>query len=244
MGAQRTIYGLRREVFRDPTWTSLPAASQALYLVIAEDNFGTKAGIVPVMVRRWSNRFGDQTEESITSYLDALVKGGRAIVDYDNGIDPWLLLPKLLVDNGSSNQPNVIAGAIRAATDCRSAILRAEFARVIADLPARETGLAVGLISRKSHRKPIPAALRLAVYMRDDWTCQDCGRRILPTADEERSGERAPYDDVGWLELDHIHPHSDGGEDTTENLRALCSRCNRVKGVRALLSLPERGESR
>jgi 5-methylcytosine-specific restriction endonuclease McrA len=33
------------------------------------------------------------------------------------------------------------------------------------------------------------------------------------------------------LSLDHIYPHSLGGEDTIENLRTLCKPCNSRKGA-------------
>lgn len=235
--SKRGTMTVSRDIFWDRSWLDLPAASQALYFVIAVDPFTSRAGIAPLVLRRWSNHFGDQTTDSISTYLDALVAGGRAIVDHDDA-DPHLLLPKLLVDNASCDQPNKVAGAIKAAQECQSAMLREAFAAVVADFPARESGLALGLVEKRAKRSSIPSALRLAVYQRDDWTCQDCQRRILPAVAEEERGERAPFDDTGWLELDHIHPHSDGGEDTFENLRALCSRCNRVKGVRRILSLP------
>lgn len=235
--SKRGTMSLSRDIFWDRAWLALPATSQALYLTIAADSFTSRAGIAPVTLRRWSNHFGDQTCESISEALDHLVAGDRAVLDYDP-VDPNVLLPKLLIDNGSCAQPNAVASAIKSARECRSDMLRERFAAVVAELPARESGLALGLVEKKAKRAIIPSALRLSVYQRDDWTCQDCGRRILPTGVAEESGERAPFDDTGWLELDHIHPHSDGGEDAYENLRALCSRCNRVKGVRRVLSLP------
>ena len=79
------------------------------------------------------------------------------------------------------------------------------------------------------------AKLRVAVFNRDQWTCQDCGRHIPASAPNELSGRYAPTktDDGAWnwLEIDHITPYMAGGEATEENCRALCSTCNRRKSA-------------
>ena len=62
-------------------------------------------------------------------------------------------------------------------------------------------------------RAAIPADLREAVYARDDYRCVHCG-----IGDD--------------LTLDHIHPHSLGGDDTFENFQTLCRPCNSRKGAR------------
>ena len=64
-------------------------------------------------------------------------------------------------------------------------------------------------------------ALRWEVLKRDAFTCQYCGRS-------------AP--DVK-LEVDHVVPVSEGGEDTKENLVTACYSCNRG---RSALSLRDR----
>lgn len=86
----------------------------------------------------------------------------------------------------------------------------------------------------RPHPPKISAGKRLAVYVRDEWTCQYCGRVFVP---EERNltGKYAPYDrkpgdlDVVCLELDHIHPRALGGDDSEDNLRAACTPCNKRK---------------
>src|SRR4051794_3961141 len=78
------------------------------------------------------------------------------------------------------------------------------------------------------------ARMRRVVFPRDDWTCQDCGYQMPPTTDDHLSGRYAPYDGDNFLELDHITPEIAGGLYVANNLRALCSSCNRKKSVSML----------
>lgn len=64
-------------------------------------------------------------------------------------------------------------------------------------------------------RAYIPDSIRIAVYTRDGWECLRCGN---------------PEN----LSLDHIHPWSEGGEDSIENLQTLCRSCNSWKGTREI----------
>lgn len=63
-------------------------------------------------------------------------------------------------------------------------------------------------------RKPLTKKIRFEVFKRDRFTCQYCGR-IAP--------------DV-ILEVDHISPVAEGGDDDLLNLITSCRDCNRGKG--------------
>jgi 5-methylcytosine-specific restriction endonuclease McrA len=54
---------------------------------------------------------------------------------------------------------------------------------------------------------------RRAVFARDSWTCQYCGR-------------------TSHLTVDHVLPRSRGGESVWENIVTSCAPCNRRKGDR------------
>ncbi|MBJ7353879.1 MAG: HNH endonuclease [Thermoleophilaceae bacterium] len=56
---------------------------------------------------------------------------------------------------------------------------------------------------------------RRAVFARDGWACQYCGRR-------------------GSLTMDHVIPRSKGGDTSWENVVACCATCNRRKGDRSV----------
>lgn len=60
------------------------------------------------------------------------------------------------------------------------------------------------------------AAIRTAVFARDDYTCVYCGAR------------------GGRLEADHIIPVRSGGETNMENLATACLPCNRSKGSKSV----------
>lgn len=66
---------------------------------------------------------------------------------------------------------------------------------------------------------------RRAVFARDGWECQYCGRR-------------------GSLTMDHIVPRSKGGETSWENVVACCAGCNRRKGDRSVSQAGMRLRSR
>lgn len=61
---------------------------------------------------------------------------------------------------------------------------------------------------------PIPEHVKAAVFKRDGGKCRQCG-----------------YDGE-YIEYDHIHPRSKGGQNTVENIQLLCRKCNLKKGNR------------
>ncbi|MGH2905509.1 MAG: HNH endonuclease [Solirubrobacterales bacterium] len=67
-------------------------------------------------------------------------------------------------------------------------------------------------IPYKSFRRKIT---RRAVFARDGWECQYCGKR-------------------GSLTMDHVIPRSKGGDTSWENVVACCAGCNRRKGDRSV----------
>lgn len=66
----------------------------------------------------------------------------------------------------------------------------------------------------KNQRKLATRELRERIMIRDNYTCQLCGK-YMP-------------DEVG-LQIDHIIPVAKGGKTVTSNLRVLCSKCNGSK---------------
>ena len=67
-------------------------------------------------------------------------------------------------------------------------------------------------------RKKISPKLRFEVFKRDSFRCQYCGRSSPEVI----------------LEVDHIQPVSEGGENVLVNLVTSCRDCNRGKGKRLI----------
>jgi hypothetical protein len=61
-------------------------------------------------------------------------------------------------------------------------------------------------------REPVPDAVRVSVWRRDQGQCVKCGSREK-------------------LEFDHIIPLAAGGSNTERNIQLLCETCNRAKGA-------------
>ena len=67
----------------------------------------------------------------------------------------------------------------------------------------------------KKDSRYIPQDLKAKVLLRDQSTCQMCGKTVR--------------DDHIKIHIDHIIPHSWGGETLLENLQCLCKDCNEGK---------------
>lgn len=66
----------------------------------------------------------------------------------------------------------------------------------------------------------VPDTLRFAIYERDRWVCQLCGRRV---------GRSYPANHRRAPSLDHIIPRSLGGSDEPDNLQLSHRLCNSLK---------------
>lgn len=71
-------------------------------------------------------------------------------------------------------------------------------------------------------RKPLSKKIRFGIFKRDYFICQYCGG--------------TPPSKV--LEVDHIHPVKDGGDNSDDNLITACFDCNRGKGAEKLSVIP------
>jgi len=73
------------------------------------------------------------------------------------------------------------------------------------------------------HREPWS---RREIAERDNWTCQLCGK---PIEDMPKENYRNPM----YLNIDHIVPISQGGDDAPHNLQATHATCNKSKWIYA-----------
>jgi 5-methylcytosine-specific restriction endonuclease McrA len=88
-------------------------------------------------------------------------------------------------------------------------------------------------------RYPLHAALRAFVHVRDEFTCQDCGTRVINSPDLEklvrgRAGtlvveRKTKGGEWTFLVVDHIISRRNGGSNHPQNLQSLCYPCNSAK---------------
>jgi hypothetical protein len=78
---------------------------------------------------------------------------------------------------------------------------------------------------REWKRSPLPKSLRFAILVRDNYTCQYCGRKAPDVV----------------LHVDHRTPASRQGPDSVENLLTACGDCNLGKATDSSLSREHAG---
>ena len=83
----------------------------------------------------------------------------------------------------------------------------------------------VAKVERRQHLrgKWISDADRVAIYVRDEYTCQLCGKKCIQDENMYHADN---------ITLDHIMPYSKGGANTADNLRVACRSCNMKRGKR------------
>ncbi len=93
------------------------------------------------------------------------------------------------------------------------------------------------MLKKRYKKKPIPFHLKREIHIRDNFTCQICGKK----GRRERSFAYEIIGSVDWdgnipnrvrFEIDHIIPEYIGGLNTKDNLQLACRKCNRGKGYR------------
>ncbi len=78
--------------------------------------------------------------------------------------------------------------------------------------------------SGESRGKNIPwQTISRAVLLRDDYRCRVCGKGTFTQVDSADIYDKVHFD----LEVHHIVPRKDGGNDSFRNLISLCSECHR-----------------
>lgn len=92
---------------------------------------------------------------------------------------------------------------------------------ILKQLRKIDTALCALGIAKRS--ESLGLAKRFAVFERDDFNCQYCGRNAK--------------DHKAVLVVDHINPKKRGGEETLENLITSCVECNSGKRARLIKGL-------
>lgn len=106
------------------------------------------------------------------------------------------------------------------------------------------------MLQKRIKREHIPTHIRKAVIVRDNYTCQYCGKvgvyaycHGVPTVFEPKKPDHTIKTETGYngepyydgtnaisFEIDHINPVVSGGNSLIDNLILSCRSCNRKKG--------------
>ena len=211
-------------------WIRLTGSAQWTYMMLSSQGNISLAGHLPYTPNRWSGLCSNAQPDSFHGNLCELAAGG--FVCFDQMADEVLLLP-YMNDQGYLGNLKMMQGVMRDIESIYSDHLRAIALSIIEPhLPEapRDRQVKPALPTRPR----LSPELRLAVFVRDGWRCQYCGLQFEPRNEAERQGIRAPISGWDLLEVDHVFPHSLGGELSLENSKAACSTCNRSKGNKVL----------
>lgn len=88
--------------------------------------------------------------------------------------------------------------------------------------PRDDAGKYRGRGALMSKRKSLSLKTRFDIFKRDDFTCRYCGRKTPEVV----------------LQVDHVIPVAEGGDNDVENLVTSCFECNSGKGAGLLDNLP------
>lgn len=211
-------------LWTDSEWLTLSMNAQRLLLYIHTQPKLSACGSLPLLPRRWARDSRDRGAPLLLGDLGELVDNAWAWADHEQ----QEVLIRLLVPPAGHKQ---LQAALTAAAALESNRLRQVAVARLA---------AVGHDSHRATSKPDPrfVKMRLAVYARDQYTCQSC--RWAPSTPVDYDGRHALGDVVmrgrqyvvRILELDHVYPESLGGAFEFDNLQALCNWCNASKGAR------------
>lgn len=75
-------------------------------------------------------------------------------------------------------------------------------------------------------RKKLGKYLKLQVLSNQDFKCNICFQKLITT-----------HDDINIFDYDHIETHAETGDDSIENIQAICLVCHRIKSVREFREL-------
>lgn len=76
---------------------------------------------------------------------------------------------------------------------------------------------------------------KFLVLIRDNMTCSICGARatrlgMIRDSNDEKIWNIRAFTENSWLNVDHWLPKTNGGNNTDQNLRATCQKCNAERG--------------
>lgn len=71
--------------------------------------------------------------------------------------------------------------------------------------------------------RALKQALKMRVFVRDNWTCYICGLRVRDLPNHPRMAT-----------VDHIIPRIKGGSNDMSNLKTCCAKCNNDKGCNSI----------